>query len=79
MFMPRDKRVKRAICDSHVVFQQSDLPLPTGGLSNPIFRMGRSPAHVQACWAGILGDVISLHFWEGYPYRSLYMYNYAGY
>ncbi len=34
-------------------FQQSDLPLPTGGLSNPIVRMGRSPAHVQACWAGI--------------------------
>ncbi len=56
---PRESRAKRAICDSHVVFQQSDLPLPTGGLSNPIVRMGRSPAHVQACWAGILGDVIS--------------------
>ncbi len=32
-------------------FQQSDLALPTGGLSNPIVRMGRSPAHVQASWA----------------------------
>ncbi len=41
---------ERAICDWRVVFQQSDLPLPTGGLSNPIVRMGRSPAHVQACW-----------------------------
>ncbi len=43
---------ERAICDWRVVFQQSDLALPTGGLSNPIVRMGRSPAHVQACWAG---------------------------
>ncbi len=34
-------------------FQQSNLALPTGGLSNPIVRMGWSPAHVQACWAGI--------------------------
>ncbi len=41
---------ERVICDWRVVFQQSDLPLPTGGLSNPIVRMGRSPAHVQACW-----------------------------
>ncbi len=31
-------------------FQQSNLLLPTGGLSNPMVRMGRSPAHVQACW-----------------------------
>ncbi len=43
---------ERAICDWRVVFQQSNLALPTGGLSNPIVRMGRSPAHVQACWAG---------------------------
>ncbi len=43
----------RAICDWHVVFQQSNLALPMGGLSNPIVRMGWSPAHVQACWAGI--------------------------
>ncbi len=41
---------KRAICNWRVVFQQSNLPLPTGGLSNPIVRMGRSPTHVQACW-----------------------------
>ncbi len=34
-------------------FKQTNLALPTGGLSNPIVRMGRSPAHVQACWAGI--------------------------
>ncbi len=43
---------ERAICDWRVVFQQSNLALPPGGLSNPIVRMGRSPAHVQACWAG---------------------------
>ncbi len=30
-------------------FKQSNLALPAGGLSNPIVRMGRSPAHVQAC------------------------------
>ncbi len=41
---------EREICDWRVVFQQSNLALPTGGLSNPIVRMGRSPAHVQACW-----------------------------
>ncbi len=41
---------ERAICNWRVVFQQSNLPLPPGGLSNPIVRMGRSPAHVQACW-----------------------------
>ncbi len=41
---------ERAICNWRVVFQQSNLLLPTGGLSNPIVRMGRSPAHVQACW-----------------------------
>ncbi len=40
---------ERAICDWRF-FQQSNLALPTGGLSNPIVRMGRSPAHVQACW-----------------------------
>ncbi len=33
-------------------FKQSNLALPAGGLSNPIVRMGRSPAHVQACWGG---------------------------
>ncbi len=38
------------ICNWRVVFQQSNLLLPTGGLSNPMVRMGRSPAHVQACW-----------------------------
>ncbi len=43
---------ERVICDWRVVFQQSNLALPPGGLSNPIVRMGRSPAHVQACWAG---------------------------
>ncbi len=32
--------------------KQSNLALPVGGLSNPIVRMGRSPAHVQACWGG---------------------------
>ncbi len=32
--------------------KQSNLALPAGGLSNPIVRMGRSPAHVQACWGG---------------------------
>ncbi len=41
---------ERAICNWRVVFQQSNLLLPTGGLSNPMVRMGRSPAHVQACW-----------------------------
>ncbi len=44
------REFKRAICNWRVVFQQSNLPLPTGGLSNPIVRMGRSPAHVQDCW-----------------------------
>ncbi len=48
---------KRAICNWRVVFQQSNLPLPTGGLSNPIVRMGRSPAHVQACW-------VDQQFWD---------------
>ncbi len=41
---------QRVICNWRVVFQQSNLLLPTGGLSNPMVRMGRSPAHVQACW-----------------------------
>ncbi len=41
---------ERVICNWRVVFQQSNLLLPTGGLSNPMVRMGRSPAHVQACW-----------------------------
>ncbi len=41
---------EREICNWRVVFQQSNLLLPTGGLSNPMVRMGRSPAHVQACW-----------------------------
>ncbi len=41
---------ERTICNWRVVFQQSNLLLPTGGLSNPMVRMGRSPAHVQACW-----------------------------
>ncbi len=41
---------ERGICNWRVVFQQSNLLLPTGGLSNPMVRMGRSPAHVQACW-----------------------------
>ncbi len=52
MFMPRATRVKRQESDLRLArcFQQSDLPLPTGGLSNPIVRMGRSPAHVPACW-----------------------------
>ncbi len=31
-------------------FNSPTCPSPTGGLSNPIVRMGRSPAHVQACW-----------------------------
>ncbi len=51
------ERVNRCSCQESDLrlarcFQQSDLPLPTGGLSNPIVRMGRSPAHVQACWGG---------------------------
>ncbi len=41
---------RETICNWRVVFQQSNLLLPTGGLSNPMVRMGRSPAHVQACW-----------------------------
>ncbi len=45
-----ERAFKSAICNWRVVFQQSNLPLPTGGLSNPIVRMGRSPAHVQDCW-----------------------------
>ncbi len=48
---------KRGICNWRVVFQQSNLLLPTGGLSNPIVRMGRSPAHVQACW-------VDQQFWD---------------
>ncbi len=46
----RHAMFQRAICNWRVVFQQSNLLLPTGGLSNPMVRMGRSPAHVQACW-----------------------------
>ncbi len=34
------QRESREICNWRVVFQQSNLPLPTGGLSNPIVRMG---------------------------------------
>ncbi len=41
----RERALRLARC-----FQQSNLALPTGGLSNPIVRMGRSPAHVQAFW-----------------------------
>ncbi len=41
---------RRAFCDWRVVFKQSNLALPAGGLSNPIVRMGRSPPHVQAFW-----------------------------
>ncbi len=41
----RERDLRLARC-----FQQSNLALPTGGLSNPIVRMGRSPAHVQAFW-----------------------------
>ncbi len=44
---------KRASAPLARRFKQTNLALPTGGLSNPIVRMGRSPAHVQACWAGI--------------------------
>ncbi len=44
------ERVESENCNWRVVFQQSNLLLPTGGLSNPMVRMGRSPAHVQACW-----------------------------
>ncbi len=46
----RATRVKSQESDLRLArcFQQSDLPMPTGGLSNPIVRMGRSPAHVQA-------------------------------
>ncbi len=51
MFQSVSRHVsERAICNWRVVFQQSNLLLPTGGLSNPMVRMGRSPAHVQACW-----------------------------
>ncbi len=51
MFQRESRHVsERAICNWRVVFQQSNLLLPTGGLSNPMVRMGRSPAHVQACW-----------------------------
>ncbi len=44
----RERVLRLARC-----FKQSNLALPAGGLSNPIVRMGRSPAHVQACWGGI--------------------------
>ncbi len=51
MFQRASRHVlERVICNWRVVFQQSNLLLPTGGLSNPMVRMGRSPAHVQACW-----------------------------
>ncbi len=51
MFQRESRHVsERVICNWRVVFQQSNLLLPTGGLSNPMVRMGRSPAHVQACW-----------------------------
>ncbi len=56
---PIDVHAKRATpCSRESVlqlarcFKQSNLALPAGGLSNPIVRMGRSPAHVQACWGG---------------------------
>ncbi len=57
---------EREICNWRVVFQQSNLLLPPGGLSNPMVRMGRSPAHVQACWGGTKSSVMSPYFWEGY-------------
>ncbi len=44
----RERVLRLARC-----FKQSNLALPAGGLSNLIVRMGRSPAHVQACWGGI--------------------------
>ncbi len=45
-------------------FKQSNLALPAGGLSNPIVRMGRSPAHVQACWGGPKVLWYLMHFWD---------------
>ncbi len=44
------KRVRERVLRLARCFKQSNLALPAGGLSNPIVRMGRSPAHVQACW-----------------------------
>ncbi len=47
MFKPcsreSESQKRRAFRDWRVVFKQSNLALPAGGLSNPIVRMGRSP------------------------------------
>ncbi len=59
----RGKPCSRDVQESYAMFKktvlqlarclkQSNLALPAGGLSNPIVHMGRSPAHVQACWGG---------------------------
>ncbi len=45
------RREERASAPLARRFKQTNLALPTGGLSNPIVRMGRSPPpHVQAFW-----------------------------
>ncbi len=54
-------------------FQQSNLALPTGGLSNPIVRIGRSPAHVQAFWGWCPRDPI-FHSFRGRYKLTDYIY-----
>ncbi len=54
-------------------FQQSNLALPTGGLSNPIVRMGRSSAHVQAFWGWCPSDPI-FHSFRGRYKLTDYIY-----
>ncbi len=53
-------------------FKQSNLALPTGGLSNPIVRMGRSPAHVQA---GVQVIQYFIHSVEDTNLQILYMFS----
>ncbi len=71
MFKPRAARGQEPqeprICDSpRSCFSNSTIcPCPRVACRIRLSVLGRSPAHVQACWAGTLGDVISLHFWEG--------------
>ncbi len=54
-------------------FNSPICPALRAACSNPIVRMGRSPAHVQACWAGkLLGGVMSLHFWARITLSIIY-------
>ncbi len=70
----RESDLRRARCFSTV-----RLAPPHGRLVESDCPYGAEPRPCPGLLGGPKVSVISHHFWEGYPYRSLYMYNYAGY